>query len=225
MFSQRVSLVSASVLVVLTAGGYWYYSKAVQGEGVLAQAPMNVQNKVKPAFIMAVDDSNSMTFERIFPGGDGRLKWNTANNSFFNNDGSFYGVGEGCDAPRGQRDSLCYLYLFPHNKYNESYNLGVAIPPIESQGFARSPDLNKGYFNPGVKYEPWMKADGQREANASLALARADPRPEIEGGRSITSHTILRIQMAALLLTNIFTCKRACHCPRARSIRPTAIVD
>lgn len=171
MALHRTSVVAASVLIALAAGGYWYYSNAVQGEGVLAQAPMNVQNKVKPAFIMAVDDSNSMTFERIFPGGDGHLQWNGQTNSFFRPDGTL-AVGGGCN----QNSVDCFLYLFPHNGFRDAYEVGDAIPPLDSLGFARSPDINRGYFNPGVTYKPWTTFDGQLEANASITATRADPR-------------------------------------------------
>lgn len=66
-----------SVIVFVAVGGYFIYSLiAAQGQGALAQSPLNNATSVSPAFIMAVDDSNSMTFERIFRGGDGRLRWN-----------------------------------------------------------------------------------------------------------------------------------------------------
>ncbi|WP_256843675.1 hypothetical protein, partial [Pseudomonas aeruginosa] len=81
---------------------------AAQAQGVLAQEPMNVQTRATPAFIMAVDDSGSMNFERMFPGGDGRMRWNTSTGSFFNNDGSFFSVGSACSTSSAD----CYLYLY-----------------------------------------------------------------------------------------------------------------
>ncbi|ROU07324.1 pilus assembly protein [Lysobacter enzymogenes] len=172
MASQRAYLLSASVLLALGAGGYWMYSNAVQGEGTLSQVPMNVQNKVTPAFIMAVDDSNSMTFERLFPGGDGRMQWNTANSSFLDGNGELYNIGDSCNNDGND----CYLFLYPHTKYNQYYSTGKAIPPIDSLGFARSPDINKSYFNPAVTYNPWKKSDGSRMAPAVAKDTRADPR-------------------------------------------------
>ncbi len=100
----------ASVVVLITMGGYFVYNLiAAQGQEKLVQAPLNNGTPVPPAFIVVVDDSNSMTFERIFKGGDGRLQWNTSNSSFFKADGSFFNSEDNC-----LRDSQdCYVYLFP----------------------------------------------------------------------------------------------------------------
>lgn len=175
--SRRTSrIIAASALAMLGAGGYFAYNLlAAQGQGDLAQAPLNNTTSIQPAFIMAVDDSNSMTFERIFRGGDGRMQWNGS--SFFSSAGVFYNVGEGCS----NNSTDCYLYLFPHSSFNTSYTPGRAIPPIDAFGFARSPTYNAGYYNPAVKYDPWSLP--QRDANgltlwpnASFAAARVDPR-------------------------------------------------
>ncbi|MDY6949786.1 MAG: pilus assembly protein, partial [Pseudomonadota bacterium] len=143
MTSTRTKLLLASSLALVAAAGYQVYSLYAQASApTLAQAPMNIENSVPPAFIMAVDDSNSMTFERIFPGGDGRMRWNSNTDSFFNNDGSFFSIGQAC----GSVD--CYLYLYPHDGYSSSYSPGRAIPPLDVFGFARSHVYNASYFNP-----------------------------------------------------------------------------
>ncbi|MGO1069261.1 pilus assembly protein [Lysobacter sp. CA199] len=172
MASQRAYLLSATVALALGAGGYWLYSNAVQGEGTLSQVPMNVQNKVTPAFIMAVDDSNSMTFERLFPGGDGRMQWNTDTNSFFNDAGQLDRIGDSCNNDNND----CYLFLYPHTSYRQYYSAGRAIPPIDTLGFARSPDINGSYFNPSITYSPWKNYDGSRMPAAVAKDTRADPR-------------------------------------------------
>lgn len=172
--TKRIALVSAVVL--LGAGGWFIYGLlAAQGQGELAQAPLNSVTQTPPAFIMAVDDSNSMTFERIFPGGDGRMQWNGS--SFFSSAGVFHNVGEGC----ANNSTDCYVYLFPHTGYNASYSPGAAIPPLDVLGFARSPAYNAGYFNPEVTYEPWRRATGDASGNALWPVpaandVRADPR-------------------------------------------------
>src|SRR5690606_8989665 len=152
---NKVTVVAA--IGMLGVGG-WYLSTvlAAQHQGALAQAPLNDQVQVPPAFIMAVDDSNSMTFERIFPGGDGRLQWNSGNSSFFNSNGAFYNVGSAC----ATNSADCYLYLFPHSGFNSSYSPGDAIPPLDAFGFARSHQFNAGYYNPEETYEPWRRANG-----------------------------------------------------------------
>lgn len=181
--SRRTSrIVAASAAVLLGVGGYFAYSLfAAQGQGALAQAPLNNTTSIQPAFIMAVDDSNSMTFERIFQGGDGRMQWNGS--SFFRSAGVFYDVGEGC----ANNSVDCYLYLFPHASFNTSYTPGRAIPPIDAFGFARSPTYNASYYNPDVVYDPWSLPQKTADdvilwPNASFGSARVDPRnPTVYG--------------------------------------------
>ncbi len=181
MKHRRHRLMGTAALGAVAIAGYFIYSViAAQGQGALAQAPMNDQIQIEPAFVMAVDDSNSMTFERIFPGGDGRLQWNSSNSSFFKTDGSFHNVGTAC----ANNSADCYLYLYPHSGYNSSYSPGDAIPPLDAFGFARSPAYNASYFNPTVTYEPWMNADGTLWPNATATATRADPRDPDEYGDS-----------------------------------------
>ncbi|WP_406232128.1 pilus assembly protein [Isoptericola jiangsuensis] len=165
----------ASAAILLAAGGYFIYGiYAAQGQGELAQQPLNNTVQAPPAFIMAVDDSNSMMFERIFAGGDGRMRWNGS--SFFSSAGVFFDVGTACD----NNSVDCYLHLFPHTQYNTNYSYGVAIPPLDVFGFARSPTYNAGYFNPAVTYDPWRQAAAVNNSvlwpNADVDDVRADPR-------------------------------------------------
>ena len=43
------------------------------------------------------------------------------------------------------------------------------------QRFMRSPDANPIYYNPEIRYRPWLKADGTRYPDASIAAAVTDP--------------------------------------------------
>lgn len=176
MITRKFGITAAAGLLLVGSGAYFVYSLfAAQAQGELSQQPLNTVSSATPAFIMAVDDSNSMTFERIFVGGDGRMQWNGS--SFFKSAGVFYDVGTSCDG-----NSIdCYLYLFPHNGYNSSYSYGRAIPPFDAFGFARSPTYNAGYFNPSVKYDPWRMAQKDSKGNALqpdalIGSTRADPR-------------------------------------------------
>ncbi len=165
----------ASAALLLAAGGYFIYGiYAAQGQGDLAQQPLNNTVQAPPAFIMAVDDSNSMMFERIFAGGDGRMRW--TGSSFFSSAGVFFDVGTACN----DNSVDCYLHLFPHTNYNTNYSYGVAIPPLDVFGFARSPTYNAGYYNPSVTYEPWRRAAAVNNSvlwpPADVDDVRADPR-------------------------------------------------
>lgn len=177
MTISRKLLLATGAAIALAGGvaAVVTYLQAAQGAGQLAQAPLNIQTNVPPAFIMAVDDSNSMLFERIFKGGDNRLQWNSNNSSFFRNNGEFFNQSVACGNTTATQVD-CYLHLFPHNGYNSAYSYGRAIPPLDAFGFARSPAYNKSYFDPAVKYEPWMNANGTLWANAVPTQTRADPR-------------------------------------------------
>ncbi len=43
------------------------------------------------------------------------------------------------------------------------------------QRFMRSPDTNPIYYNPEIRYRPWLQADGSRFPNASISAALLDP--------------------------------------------------
>ncbi|WP_244171226.1 hypothetical protein [Xanthomonas populi] len=119
--------------------GYGIYAAiSAQGQGRLAQAPMNTQTTTQPAFIMAVDDSNSMGFETLTAIGDLNLRWNNCSASFFSSAGVFFPGASNCTTNTGG-----LLYLFPHNGFDAAYG-GSAIPPLDQFGFARSPVYNKG---------------------------------------------------------------------------------
>nr|WP_243735448.1 PilC/PilY family type IV pilus protein [Xanthomonas oryzae] len=172
----------ASVIVLIAMGGYFVYNLiAAQGQEKLVQAPLNNGTPVPPAFIVVVDDSNSMTFERIFKGGDGRLQWNASNSSFFKADGSFFNSEDNC---LGDSQD-CYVYLFPFPDYNSAFPVGVALPPLDQFGFARSPTYNPNYFDPAIQYDPWTKADRTLWTQADFTAARADSRdPAVYGDAS-----------------------------------------
>lgn len=59
------------------------------------------------------------------------------------------------------------------------------------QRIARSPDLNAIYYNPEVRYQPWIQPDGQRMAQASFRAARLEPMgPSGVLDLSATSHNL-----------------------------------
>ncbi|CAD7382992.1 pilus assembly protein [Xanthomonas arboricola] len=150
-----------------------YAALSAQGQGDLAQAPMNTQSPAQAAFIMAVDDSNSMGFEMLTSIGDLNMRWNSCTRSFFSSAGVFYSGGDNdCAINTGS-----VIYLFPHADFDKAYG-GGAMPPLDQFGFARSPAYNKTYFDPSTAYSPWRKADGTLWDNATPAATRADPRSD-----------------------------------------------
>lgn len=160
--------ISLSLLALGAIGGLGYLvlnANAVQGQGVLAQAPLNIQSNVTPAFVMAVDDSGSMSFETLLPGQDGQGCFSS---------GSFFSAA---GVPRTS-GTCSYHHLIPHS--GTRYRIATtryAIPPMDAVGgFARSPAFNAQYYNPDVVYEPWVNQDGTKYPNASTSATRVDPR-------------------------------------------------
>ena len=140
---ERLLIVSAAAVGVagLLALNLLIADEARQGDGLLSQEPMHLGATVPPNFIMAIDDSGSMTFQTMFPGTDGEACW--SNGSFF--DGTSLRTSGSCD----------YFYVLPGPRVNNYYG----IPPFDQFGFARSPDFNPTYYSPDVKYDPWIRAD------------------------------------------------------------------
>ena len=158
-----------------------------QGRGTLAQAPMNVQSEIPPAFILNIDDSNSMAFEMLFSIGDQALFYDNCRFNFFSYNSVFLNYSNldtdlyNCIVP-----AIYYVYLYGQPGYNAGYN-GSALPPIDQFGFARSSDFNTTFFNPFITYKPWSypsPRNGQdRWPDADPANVRVDPRNPIEYGR------------------------------------------
>ena len=134
MASRRTPLITASAAVFALAGGYGLYlATAAPPPPELAQAPMNITNVIPPAFIMAVDNSGSMTFHNQFPGSDGYARWSNSGKNFFSAPGVLRTSGNA---------SFSYSYTGP--RIGTGY---YGIPPIDAFGFARSPDFNPAYFD------------------------------------------------------------------------------
>jgi len=164
MASRRIKAMFLATAGVLGASTWFIYSiMAAQGQGALAQAPLNNQVQVPPAFIMAVDDSGSMTFQHQFPGDDGYACWSRSNDSFFTDSGALRTSGDTCR----------YAYSYTGPRIGTGY---LGIPPVDNYGFSRSSDFNPSYFDPTIRYEPWVESDGTPYPQASTAATRLDPR-------------------------------------------------
>lgn len=141
----------------------------VQGEGALSQSPLNLGTGATPAFIMAVDDSGSMLYQTMFPGANGQACWSDSSDSFFVEDSK----GKSTEQLRTS-GSCSYQYVVPGPRNNPGST--YSIPPLDTLGFARSPDFNPSYFDPDVTYEPWVDSDllPYEEANRSETRIHPD---------------------------------------------------
>lgn len=170
MASLRTKLTTVAVLGVLGGSGWLLHSVfAAQAQGVLAQAPLNNQVQVPPAFIMALDDSGSMRFQTLFPSRDGGALW--SGTSFFYTSGSTAGQLRTSDSDR----QFVHVAPYPAPRQAAGTNDNAAIPPIDAFGFSRSHVYNKAYFDPGVTYAPWRNADGSQWADANPKAIRVNP--------------------------------------------------
>lgn len=176
---RKPRLIAASAVAVIAAGGYFIYGlMAAQGQGVLAQSPMNTQTQIPAAFIMAVDDSGSMRFQTLFPGSDGTALWDRENNNspygFFHSSGAYAGKIRGMD-PTSTTRQFVHVAPYPAPRQAAQTNDNAAIPPIDAFGFSRSHVYNAAYFNPNIEYVPWRNANGTSWAAAVPAATRIDP--------------------------------------------------
>lgn len=161
-------------------------AQLAQGRGTLAQAPMNVQSQIPPAFILNIDDSNSMAFEMLLSIGDLALFYDNCRINFFTYDSVFIDSSSlDYDWQRCIVSATYYTYLFGQPGYAAGYP-GSVLPPIDQFGFARSSDFNTTYYNPFITYKPWSypsTRNGQdRWPDADPANVRADPRNPVEYG-------------------------------------------
>ncbi|MFD0739465.1 pilus assembly protein [Lysobacter koreensis] len=159
----RKALISTAGLAVLGSMGYLVYGAfAVQGQGTLAQAPLNIQSTVPPAFIMGVDNSGSMSSdETLFRTGQGIGYFRTSNYSFFDSAGVAWESGG---------TSFAKVVTSHDGERADLF------------GAARAPEYNRAYFNPAVTYTPWRQADGTFEPDSDYTDAPEDPRAAYNDG-------------------------------------------
>lgn len=160
-FTRKKKLTPFAMLAVTALAGYGIYQSvfAVQGQGTLAQAPMNVESSAAPSFIMAVDDSGSMSSdETLFRVGTGIGYINKTTGDFFNADGTPRSSGTGISKPMDL----------------DGYYSDIYAP-------LRAPEYNRAYFNPASTYTPWVDFNGVPEPDSSITAAAEDPRGANKG--------------------------------------------
>lgn len=151
----------------------------------IAQSPLFLSTRVKPGFLMVIDDSGSMNWETLFAAADGQGFWGRDNTS---SPYSFY-TNSGTARQSGSGD---FLQLFPYPSRSTDRN---TIPATPNFGFARSPQFNPAYYDPAVFYEPWRNADGTNQANTSITAAPVNRLPlsgttfDLTANRAVSTNT------------------------------------
>ncbi len=166
-------LIVISALVTALAGAAapgFVYAQAAP-DLPISQAPLFQRTAVAPNLIMSLDDSGSMDYETVFPTNDGSMWWN-------HNSRSFVGFDENDNPAPGRLNFNRTGNLNPWRKHTMLFPFGwgggttgditngdqgtftnLAIAPVSSLAYARSPNYNLAYFNPSVTYTPWQRED------------------------------------------------------------------
>lgn len=172
---------------------------------VVPNTPLFLANAVKPNIIIAVDDSGSMDSEVLLPTNDGAAWWRTNNSSgscTAATGRSFVGCTSNgtTDLPSSGSQNFNrvgdatatwkkFVNLFPNGynsavqsdqrRYEDAGSSGAhahfAIAPIAEFAYFRSPDFNAGYFDPSLRYDPWVNGGGHIFANITSTNAPYDP--------------------------------------------------
>ena len=157
----------------------------------IADIPLSVKYRPRPNLIMAVDDSGSMDFEVLLSTttNDGAVWWSVANKAFWGqdkNDATASGWVPNFNKSGNQSGTWKkYGYLFPNGtaaegrSYADASDDHFAVPPVPEYAAYRSYTYNRIYYNPAVKYDPWLPySSGSTTvtpAAASPTAARSHP--------------------------------------------------
>ncbi|MEL6869108.1 MAG: PilC/PilY family type IV pilus protein [Pseudomonadota bacterium] len=139
-------------------------ASSAQAQLALSDSPLFLSDAVEPNVIMALDDSGSMDFETLMPTNDGALWWNSVDGSFVGrdvNNNPVPGVINFNTTGGSNVTWTKYVYLFPNGCCDTGARRTLGgghfpIPPTDEFGFVRSPDYNRGYYDPSIDYLPWI---------------------------------------------------------------------
>ena len=191
MLTKRLNLAIVTAALAFSVGNNAHATLNI------SDAPLFLVTPVKPALVVALDDSGSMDGEVIFPSNDGAAWWNTQEQSY---------IGQGFDASEGEdvdiegtinfnwngganRRWKKYVYLFPNGtggnqgrrRYGDGDSDHFAIPPLPEYAWTRSPSYNAQYFRPDSTYPPYPDTDDRTFENIDPKNAPWDP---IYGGEN-----------------------------------------
>jgi len=149
----------------------------------LAQVPLEQSTSVAPNVLIMMDDSGSMDWNMSVRGADDQ--------------GGFV-IDNSATAPWWDREATTFYYLWdlPNNLFNPWAGNGRILPTEEALDNdsdmdgnqfgvwrARSPLHNRLYYNPAVRYTPWIgqDRDGDEFTDADPENVRLNPRDPDSG--------------------------------------------
>ena len=126
-----------------------------------AQLPLRnlAQPPVKPNLMVMLDDSSSMGQQSLPDGGSAKVGSWTVTLPSTGRMGALH------PSDVGVTNMLFSVGLVPSDRQPLSWQ----------QRAMRSPDINSLYYNPEIRYRPWLKADGSRYPQADITQAAVDP--------------------------------------------------
>lgn len=139
-----------------------------------SQSPLinRPENKPRPNFVLTLDDSGSMTYQYM-PEGNMRLAVGTTTETVsFPSDARIYMHPNEIDARMSwtSRDRSDIHYVAA-DVSSATADAGTLLAQMQM----RSPQINTIYYNPAVKYQPWINAQGQSFTAATPSKAYFDP--------------------------------------------------
>ncbi|MBC5785007.1 hypothetical protein H8N03_18820 [Ramlibacter sp. USB13] len=153
--TRRMTGAAGVLLAACLAAGLPF---AAQAQEAPAQKPLTSREggSTIPNIVLTMDESGSMAFQ-FLP--EGTFKVGSYTVEF-----PSYTLVMHPDDPRMGNNNT-WTGIVPADLTNESV----------FQKQMRSPDLNKVYYNPEVRYLPWIKEDGTRMADATYTAVRTNP--------------------------------------------------
>ncbi|MEM9173231.1 MAG: PilC/PilY family type IV pilus protein [Pseudomonadota bacterium] len=151
------------------------------GQLAISDSPLFLSDSVEPNVIMALDDSGSMDFELLMPTNDGAMWWNLADQSFVGLGADDLPLPGAINYNRGGGSGgtwFKYVYLFPNgccDRGARRNGTSYPVPPTLEWAFSRSPDYNRGYYDPAVTYEPWISTGTRTFTDVTPTAAPWDP--------------------------------------------------
>jgi type IV pilus assembly protein PilY1 len=159
----------------------------------IAQAPLFVSVPIDPNLMFVMDDSGSMHWETI----PDQITQNTFGGSWTHRSVMYvFPMRQSTDTPSGVEYADCIYSAgtgagcdYWRSSTYRGENLHQ-VPRFEASNrwaaFFRSSHNNLMYYNPTIRYRPWVKSDGTYWPDAAATKAFHNPQRESKGWRNLT---------------------------------------
>lgn len=139
-----------------------------------SQSPLinRAENKPRPNFVLTLDDSGSMTYQYMPEGNMSVPVGNTTETVSFPSDARIYMHPNEIDARMSWTSKdKSDIHFVAADTSSAPADAGTLLAQMQM----RSPQLNSIYYNPAVKYQPWVDAQGRSFTKANASQAYFDP--------------------------------------------------